>query len=100
MGYTKGPWRANGIKVMRGSKMICSHVNAASDVNLNIVESVEAAKSNAMLIAAAPDLLEALIDARDVLMAALEYSAPGYDMSQHVTIKRMDAAISRARGES
>jgi hypothetical protein len=46
---------------LAGRKQVCPHVNAASALNINIVEDQRIARANAHLIAAAPDLLNALV---------------------------------------
>ena len=60
--HTPGPWKvkAHSTAVLAGRKQICSHVNAASVLPVNMVEDQKIANANARLIAAAPDLLEAL----------------------------------------
>lgn len=59
--YTPGPWKVgSSINVQVGRKNICSRVNCASREAVSITESMEIAKANARLIAAAPELLEAL----------------------------------------
>ena len=58
-------------------------------------------KANAKLIAAAPDLLDALIESRQVIATALKVGAPDWfdtddKVAQHTTIKKIDAAIAKA----
>lgn len=62
-------------------------------------------RANAQLIAAAPDMLSALRSSRDVLARAIKAAAPDLfesdeDVNEHLTIKRMDAAIARAIGDA
>ncbi len=59
--YTPGPWEQRNNRVFSGGKCICSNVNAASPTTQNIAEDVAMSIANAKLIAAAPDLLEALV---------------------------------------
>ena len=56
------------------------------------------AQRDAHLIAAAPDLLEALLSARDLILAGLpaDLKAPGYDVDAF--LERIDAAIAKAEG--
>jgi hypothetical protein len=63
--HTPGPWKvkAGTNAVLAGRKQICSHVNAASALTVNMVEDYEIAQANARLIAKAPEMLEALKDA-------------------------------------
>ena len=60
--HTPGPWKvkAHSTAVLAGRKQICSNVNAASVLPVNIVEDHKIAEANARLIAAAPCLLKAL----------------------------------------
>ncbi|HFI2220147.1 TPA: hypothetical protein ACHY14_000780 [Pseudomonas aeruginosa] len=58
--YTPGPWEQRNNMVFSGRKCICSNVNAASPTTQNIAEDVAMSIANAKLIAAAPELLDAL----------------------------------------
>ncbi|WP_225037905.1 hypothetical protein [Pseudomonas aeruginosa] len=58
--HTPGPWVSRNNMVFGGKKCICSNVNAASPNPQNIAEDVAMSIANARLMAAAPDLLEAL----------------------------------------
>ncbi len=58
--YTPGPWEQRNNRVLSGGKCICTNVNAASPTTQNIAEDVAMSIANAKLIAAAPDMLEAL----------------------------------------
>ncbi|MBG4138622.1 hypothetical protein I4929_23835 [Pseudomonas aeruginosa] len=58
--HTPGPWVSRNNMVFGGKKCICSNVNAASPNPQNIAEDVAMSIANARLIAAAPELLEAL----------------------------------------
>ncbi len=58
-------------------------------------------EANAKLIAAAPELLAALIESRQVIATALKVGAPDWfdsdeKVAQHVTVKKIDAAITKA----
>ncbi|MEI0850018.1 hypothetical protein [Pseudomonas aeruginosa] len=59
--HTPGPWVSRNNMVFGGEKCICSNVNAASPTPQNIAEDVAMSIANARLMAAAPELLEALI---------------------------------------
>jgi hypothetical protein len=91
--HTPGPWKvkAGTNAVLAGRKQICSHVNAASALPVNILEDQEIAQANARLIAAAPDLLEALQDA----LCALECCGKDYPAAS-----KAKAAIAKATGET
>ncbi|HFH2965876.1 hypothetical protein R5031_32385 (plasmid) [Pseudomonas aeruginosa] len=69
--YTPGPWEQRNNRVFSGGKCICSNVNAASPTTQNIAEDVAMSIANAKLIAAAPELLEALEDAVNRLASSL-----------------------------
>ena len=61
----------------------------------------EEVEANGKLLAAAPDLLAALRDARRTLLSAIEAGndgIPDFDPTQHVTVKKIDAAIAKAEG--
>ena len=66
--HTPGPWKvkAHSTAVLAGRKQICSNVNAASNLPVNMKDELEIAHANARLIAAAPDLLNALKVLADV----------------------------------
>ena len=72
-GYTKGPWRAVGkITAVAGDSLWCGHIQRKDDgayrgriADIQSADHVggitrEEARANARLIAASPDLLEAL----------------------------------------
>lgn len=60
--YTPGPWEQRNNMVFSGRKCICSNVNAASPTTQNIAEDVAMSIANARLMAAAPELLDALVN--------------------------------------
>ena len=112
MSYTKGPWKLNplegkyyGSKVAIGDSFVSvwgSNVNDFSVSKREIEEGWEPEVgwdhverqedyANALLIAAAPDLLEALQDA----LSALEVCGRDFDHA----IGKARAAIEKAKGE-
>jgi hypothetical protein len=93
--HTPGPWKvkAGTNAVLAGRKQICSHVNAASALPVNMLDDQEIAQANARLIAAAPELLEAL----QAALEALRGSA-GFDEINNAK-KQIKAAIDKATGE-
>ena len=98
--HTKGPWKvkAGSNAVLAGRKQICSHVNAASVLPVNIVEDRKIAEANARLIAAAPDLLEAL---QDLFDADMEHVLMGDGKDDQIeAIAKARAAIAKATGET
>jgi hypothetical protein len=89
--YTLGPWAVRDddevgqVSVVGGSQIVIATVRTAT---------VEPGDGNASLIAAAPELLEALIDARAEL--AKRTGEFGTDWDGTSTLIRMDAAIAKA----
>lgn len=59
--HTPGPWVSRDNRVFRGGKCICSNVNAASPTPQSIEKDVAMSIANARLMAAAPELLDALV---------------------------------------
>lgn len=89
--YTPGPWDQRNNKVFSGGKCICSNVNAASPTTQNIAEDVAMSIENAKLIAAAPELLEALQD-----LDALRGPFPPSDEAVEAAWLKATAAIAKA----
>jgi hypothetical protein len=92
--HTKGPWVVrNGSNVFQGSHRVCS-VNAAE--RLSIVDSQERAGANARLIAAAPELRDALI------LLVRTHDEPAETLLQEVKeqkwLEQARAAIAKATG--
>lgn len=77
--------REHGQAVHVGNKILC-RPNAASRMKLNMQDDLDVAKANAYLIAAAPDLYEAL-----EAMVCTDGGA--------VSIQKARAALAKARGE-
>ena len=93
--YTPGPWTIDK-NVTETDYLLCCDI---SDRNRGYVASLavtnEDALSNAKLIAAAPDLLEALKKAVDALELADDSGTPGL----RKIIAEADTAIRKAEGE-
>ena len=96
MAHTKGPWKAK--------------IHRIVDVDDNVICTVEGIftnRDNAKLIASAPDLLEALIDARKAI-ASLDIDAlgrvpdhPDYGYGWPIReelLSKIDYAIQKVRG--
>lgn len=101
--HTPGPWTAREVSGAGwpGQRGFAIDFNADQEQVVDFVYE----EADAHLIAAAPDLLEALLSARDVIATALKSSAPDWfetddDVASHHTVKKIDAAISKARGAS
>lgn len=93
--HTPGPWVSRNNMVFGGKKCICSNVNAASPTPQNIAEDVAMSIANARLIAAAPELLDALEDAVNRLTSSLILLKCDDDFIKKETAKAR-AAISKA----
>lgn len=104
-GHTPGPWEIRGGKFVPtqmavGSKMYV--IQTADEHNDNVgfacswlddPDTLKEARANANLIAAAPDLLEALIK-------LLEFWQPSGSPEEHDIQAAGYAAIARAKGEA
>lgn len=94
--FTKGPWGNDRSIKVRGLNFL-SHCHYET----------EEGRANALLIAAAPELYEALQIARDYVAAELEderQAYKGYEASSNIMtieedLNRADAALAKARGE-
>lgn len=95
--HTPGPWR---LRAAAGSRSLWRIVNAAGRVIGTIsrpFQGVDAADADARLIAAAPELLEALQAAYDAL--AISYPLHSCDMDKRGAILgQARAAIAKAEG--
>lgn len=88
MNYTPGPWVARPLRTGGWVDITAIHSNSPLIANARF-ENTEA---NGLLIAAAPDLIEALIS----LVAVARDWLPGND--QHPEVKKADAALKKAWG--
>ena len=68
-----------------------------SDAHTNVVELQEA---NARLIAAAPEMLEALVECHRALFGVVERDVERYDSVNYEAIKTARAAIAKAKVET
>lgn len=94
MTHTETPWVEDSFS--GGSRVIVG--DAAQMVALVYGRGPEEQQANANLIAAAPELLEALKGARTGLDLLSEFSA--YKKTAIAKIKEIDAAIAKAEGRS
>ena len=95
--HTPGPWLINreSEDVIEG-KLSIESVNAETQLSYFIaqVDGCKSQEANARLIAAAPDLLEALDDAMDMLGSRLIKDTFGYEWHE-----KASAAIAKAKGD-
>lgn len=94
--HTPGPWQ-HGIENE-------GYFIANGELRPDIAKCIRS-RADADLIAAAPDLLKALKEARATLATALKSTAPDWfvteeDVKEHLSIKKMDAAIAKAIGST
>jgi len=94
--HTEGPWKVDGITELCiydvDSRFIgLASITSIKGSNDTYNEAYEEAKANARLMAAAPELLEALMLAKDMMIVN--------DLSLPYTFEVIDEAIAKARGE-
>lgn len=90
MSHTKGPW-----KYEAETKTIRAEVPNYWLASMNSFEGAVDHEANAALIAAAPEMLEALEAAKILLMVLDEYVAK----ENEYVLESIKAAIRKARGE-
>ena len=90
--HTPGPWRYN---IATDGKIVSPQERGPDVV---VVEADAARPDDSWLIAAAPDLLEALESASDVL-ATLIGDDESMRLSASPTLSAVSAAIAKAKGE-
>ncbi len=103
--HTPGPWEIyGGIEICNAEGQewkTIADIRYPSSANTKI--SVNEAEANASLIAAAPEMLEALQEAREVLSDHWFTSEDGEDYNNDDVIdmcSKLDAIIAKAKGES
>jgi len=94
--YTPGPWRHEPHQASHGDKIAV--VDAIGRILALIPGHKATDKANAQLIAAAPELLEALQYAREELAMRIEEDG-GTEYSVAKGCRILDAAIAKATGK-
>jgi hypothetical protein len=109
--HTPGPWQFGGFgaiygpgttpNVLPNSLPTATHIATAEQgTGLTQVHSKEERRANCLLIAAAPDMYDALRWAHDGFIRALgDCGLTGKEIDGHATIVAMRAAISKADGK-
>lgn len=102
--HTPGPWSVfKTFNVMGGSDGRRGVANCGGTVDGRLPDGGEGeSRANVALIAAAPDLLDALKAARGALVSLLEDRAVSmdFDASGNSRVLLIDAAIAKASGQS
>ena len=92
--HTPGPWRAIGAAVHAPAR----HADSQRIADCRALLPDAELRANAALIAAAPDMLAMLRDAR-VMVHAMTSAAPA-SAPWNALLPRIDAVIARATGEA
>lgn len=100
-GHTKGPWRI-GSRIDGHNTRICTIVGGHAIHGADT--AIDDWRGDAHLIAAAPELLEALEECRIELFAMIEEhnkqdAEDGSWLYDYQTVAEADAAIAKAKGE-
>lgn len=100
--HTPGPWEVGPV-----DDTVVSHVGAdgkryeiaAIDGDYNEPDQWPVMEANARLISAAPDMLEALIEAKREMWISARHQWTMADFKNWAVIQKIDAALTKARGE-
>ena len=113
MSYTKGPWILESVKTQsgichkigpfppprgddsKGKRHACLYADYPSSFN----PADQELEANARLIAAAPELLEALIDIADDYSERFDMDSPSTNPGMKQVVAAARAAIAKAKGE-
>lgn len=102
--HTPGPWsvgmpgRPRDVTLLRPHSVVGSHFDGRGVAV--VFGDPGTHEANALLMAAAPDLLEALQSARDFVLSAIRdrVRLPDFDPTQHKLIVQIDAALAKVKG--
>jgi hypothetical protein len=83
--HTPGPWEAEGLGVFYDDNWVGKAVEAVGGVGR------EQSEANALLMAAAPELLSALLDLQKEIRAAVKF-----DVKKHYSLMNADACATKA----
>lgn len=89
--HTRGKWSANNCTIWDASKNPIAYTGAMADQSL---EHLEACAANARLIAAAPELLEAL----KLALTTINDPLNGLIIGKQVLVEEIEKAINKAEG--
>lgn len=93
--HTPGPWKKSGANTIHGPGVIVAFVGTA-DEEVRVF-SGERQNADAHLIAAAPDMLEALLSISPMLPRSVTTATHG-DPLWTEAIQKVESAIKKARG--
>ena len=93
--FTPGPWKTNAAKTVGSQWRVCSE----NDTEIAFCEDPDA-YANAHLIAAAPELYHALLNALMVTDGVMDGDLATDGISIKGAIKEARAAFAKARGET
>jgi hypothetical protein len=94
--YTKGPWEPRRHLVNKYDRKFDAWIPVARTWG----ETQEEANANANLIAAAPDMLEALKSFRDYLKSKAVITPTGYHKERQKILDKIEESIAKAEVES
>jgi len=107
-GHTPGPWkirRASNLQIPLRNSVFCLE-DEADELNIGLVstwaddkEDAVEAEANARLIAAAPDLLEALEDIANDYAERFDMDSQSTNPGMKVVVENARAAIAKAKGQ-
>lgn len=95
--HTSGPWHIEVTHVTDGAFTICHGVNKHHDGPAGTVGKVYCSVADARLMAAAPDLLEAL---NAMLGSIIPYRHDGTPTIPDAVIEKVNAALAKATGNA
>ena len=108
--HTPGPWQVDqgdeeALRVVKGALPICELIPLDAHNRRDSTWLITGAETlaNAHLIAAAPGLLSACVEAEEVIVTTLKdllrYAGmPEKDAEEHPTVQKLRAAIAKAEG--
>jgi hypothetical protein len=104
--HTPGPWKMDAMRDGAGHNMITvdqdikgpyREICRSYDIE---PDDLEETKANARLIAAAPEMLDALKAMREALLLWKEFAPLAWDTADVIAIDKANKAINKAEGES
>lgn len=94
--HTKGPWLSVNGPCDDDFQCVC----VVDHMTVCAKEVIGSAEDDARLIAAAPELLEALIDIANDYSERFDMESPSTNPGMKIVVENARAAIAKARGEA